>query len=351
MKLYFHISLCLLFFISCVGWSQKPDDTGLCRKTMLLPNGSMVSSLSDLSTSTSILCSVSATTKTAKGEQQLLLDPTGFVHSIDHRGKTANIRSMAFLNSDGDKNQLVSDSDSPQVRQSQLQWVFNKENGSLQAIQTADGKLNCLSTTTSPSSVQIAASKYFNLHACPGMIIADLGVAQTDDHHRETAPLRRDQLATISVSHQGKLLTCKVQIGRLFSYQSGKYETNGKTIIIEKGYDPCYMYATPAFPKLTPVAAIMAFKQANPQHACISMERGTEQDALKYKKLTAIPEGISRLPANINISYAPHSPAVLTFKIKKYGQGKQCSLVADLVAKQSPSVSPSTPSSPQSGRN
>jgi hypothetical protein len=340
MKTYLVSALGIVLLVPLSIWSQKLEDTGLCRKTMFLPKGHLISSLSDLSTGSSISCSVTATTRTAKSDQQLLLEPTGFVHTINHRGRTAKIRSLAFLNSDSEKNHLATDSENPHVNQVNLHWMFNKENGSLQSIQTADGKTNCLSQKSSPGSVRISSSGHFDLHACPGAIIADLGVIATNDQQRKTAPLVRNRVATISVSDQGKLLKCKIQIGRLFSYQQGRFETNGKTVIIEKGYDPCFMFATPAFPNLTPVNAIKAFKQRNPRHACVRMERGDESDILKYRKFTPIPEGISVLSGDLNISYSPYPPHILVSKLKKYGQTSQCSLVASVLDKQAQTVSP-----------
>ena len=265
-----------------------------------------------------------------EAQEQYTFLPGGIVHRSDNANKP--IHSMAFVAAGEDRDSFVKSGDSYLVRQPGLSWQYSSSSFGLTGIKTEDGR-NCLTHERSANVVPISSTEGFDVKACPNVVAMDFGSSGTE----QTAPLKRSQAATLKAQIGSELHTCSVKIGRLFEYQEGR-SSSKETIIVEKGYDPCYMFASkkPYWAQLPPAQAIARLKAEEPGHQCITVKRGNLEDA--HEIYTPIPAGETDLSGFRNLSYRLLNSNDLAHNVAAGSDKKSCAAIAELLRSTSSSA-------------
>lgn len=323
----------ILFICTLLSTGTAAHADSACEKEMKLKSGVVRSSVYAGNYGMG-LCSVYVTQFSNNDfQQQYTFQPGGILHHNDNRSNA--MHSMAFVAPGQERSSFSQSAGNFHVHQPGLSWQFSGSQFHLSGIQNESGQ-SCLSQQKGEQIVPITSSSGFDLKSCTGVVAMDFGSSST----RQTAPLKRSSLATLKANVNGQLQACRVPIGKLFEYQTGHRDTKGQTIIVEQGYDPCYMYASQQFPQLPPVQAIAQLKQQNPTHACITMKRGNLADYPETYK--PIPAGLSDLSGDLNISYRLLAASDLSRNILSADSSPSCRAIAGVLSSGSAGPAPAT---------
>lgn len=290
-------SLLVIFVYSNLAFGQSGNSS--CRREHVARKGYARSSPSAHSPDLKDACDVFvAQQDTSLSAISYDFQSGGLINII--RSKRELIHSYQILSNPSFENRLKVESGKAQVQQNKLSWNFSDDDFSLQSVSHTESGKNCLKQLKKDEAVpeevvQLVSNLSLDLETCNDILIVDLG----KNISRQTAPLVRDRQVTVHGMVNGKKTFCQVRTGELFNYFVAE-PASQEPVVVEAGYDPCYMYMVKEFSHLPPQEGFAAFHRTHPNHSCKSIRRGTMASAKRYKPLK---EGLTRLSGDQDITY------------------------------------------------
>lgn len=302
-----------------VSYAQPPVNNN-CRGEYRAIEGYVHSFASPFFPGSQTACNVYVSSKSTKTTYDM--QAGGLTHIATPDGKT--IHSYQFVSPGSSESRFQRAGDRVEVRQGTLNWRFSDKDMKLRDVVDSSSGRSCSAAINSEAvAMRLADGSAVDLNACSSVMAIDLGSSTT----RQTAPLMRDRWAKVQGSVNGVLQTCEVQIGELFDYQVGEtILKQGAVVVVESGYNPCYMYVVKEFAHLPLPKAYEEFNKKYPTHSCRSTARATSAQATKsYRTLR---KGLEPLSPDQDISYQIKPVSEVRLALLNRGRGTGCRLLA-----------------------